>query len=90
MNTSKTTLQTFKMGDHVVTTVHRIECDGTESADVLAVNEEMHIELEETAQARTPAVRENVYGWQAKTARSGTHTRQQARSPGWLVRLLGV
>lgn len=70
MNTSKTTLQTFEMGDQVVTTIHRIECDGRETADVLNVSDRLELELVEDVQQRAPVVRENVYSWNRSVRRA--------------------
>lgn len=64
MNRDKTTLQTFDMGDQVVTTIHRIGADGSESADVLNVSERLELELEETVKARSAVKGERVYDWQ--------------------------
>lgn len=64
MNRSKTILETFPLGDQLVTTVHRIESDGTESADVLSVCDKLELELEDTAKARAVVPGERVYSWQ--------------------------
>ena len=48
----RTTVEMFRLGDNVVSTVHRIAPDGTETADILDVQPCMDLELVDDARPR--------------------------------------
>lgn len=58
----KTEINIWHAGDKIVSTVHRIDADGTESSQVLNVADPVELTLED--EAPRVAQSEQVYNWQ--------------------------
>lgn len=57
----ETRLQVFDMGDHVVTTIHRVDATGEESAEILSMTGKLKLSLvEDTPKAKG---HETIFNW---------------------------
>lgn len=59
----KTEINIWHAGDKIVSTVHRIHHDGTESSEVLSMADPVELTLEEDTPKRV-VKGEHVYDWQ--------------------------